>query len=302
MNDEKQTEVLIEREGRTWRWGESAYLKTWNGLKQTVSQAALKAIALPLAIILAALTFFFSARKEREDSRGKEIPIQNIAIEIPVIESKILSELPNTITRQRVGTGVVGRIKVFNLRSLMQVPVGSEAKAILESGATNGIVKARLTSALMVDGEPIIPENAVVFGHGMSTEERLFVEFQKVIFANGESFSIRAQAFDVADKILGLKGSLVGTKTRKMGMALGFGLLGGMADGLQDTSGSSMWGLQQKKSIRDAALSGASKAAIDQSKAYIEDMKNAPNIIEVKKGTEFYLIIDEPKREDNKNE
>ncbi len=71
-----------------------------------------------------------------------------------------------------------------------------------------------------------------------------------------------------------------------------------MADGLRETSGSSFF-VTQKPSVKDAALGGASKAALDQSAAYLEEMKKSPNIIEVKSGSEFLIIIDEPKPKGN---
>jgi type IV secretory pathway VirB10-like protein len=188
----------------------------------------------------------------------------------------------------------MGRIQVFNLRSLTEIPVGSEARATLESGASNGIVKARLAAPMLVDNEPVIPEGATVFGHGRSTEERLFVEFTRAVFPSGESFPIRAQAFDPSDKILGLKGALVGNKTKKMAMGMLLGFMGGMADGLQDTSGS-LFEVSRRRSVKDAALSGTAKAALDQSQMNLDQIKNAPEIIEVKQGTSFYLIVDEPK-------
>lgn len=298
--NQKPTEVLIEREGRTFRWGQGAYFRTWNGLKETLSVSALKVLALPIAIVLGIVTFF-SGRKEAQDQRGRTVAVPTITQDVPIIEARILDgrQTPNQLQAPRIGRGVVGRIKVFRLSQLSEIPVGSEARAILESGASNGIVKARLLSALKVDGDAILPERTTIFGRGRSSEERLYVEFHKAVFPSGESIEIRGQAFDVRDKILGLKGSLIGTRSKKMGLAIGFGVLGGMADGLQSTSGSSPWGVQEKKSMRDAALSGASKAALDQSTAYIEEMKNAPHIIEVKTGTEFYLIIDEPMRKEN---
>lgn len=298
--NQKPTEVLIEREGRTFRWGQGAYFRTWNGLKETLSVSALKALALPIAIVLGIVTFF-SGRKEAQDQRGRTVAVPTITQDVPIIEARILDgrQTPNQLQAPRIGRGVVGRIKVYRLSQLSEIPVGSEAKAILESGASNGIVKARLLSALKVDGDAILPERTTIFGRGRSSEERLYVEFHKAVFPSGESMVIRGQAFDARDKILGLKGALIGTRTRKMGLAIGFGVLGGMADGLQSTSGSSLWGVQEKKSMRDAALSGASKAALDQSTAYIEEMKNAPHIIEVKTGTEFYLIIDDPIRKEN---
>lgn len=297
MNEESK--VYIEKEGKVFRWGQDAYFKTWNGLKETISVSRVKAVALPLAVILSVLTFFFSGDREAIDQRGKEMDIPTISQDVPMIVAPIYDgkESVNQIKIPRVATGALGRIRVFNLRRTSEIPVGSEAKAVLESGATDGIVKAKLASALMVDGEPILPEGATLFGRGKSMEERLFVEFQKAVFPGGESFPIRGQAFDIGDKILGLKGSVVGRRTKKMGMAVGFGVLGGMTDALQETSGSSFFG-HQKRSVRDAALAGASKAALDQSQVYLEEMKNSPNIIEVKKGTEFYLIIDEPKRKE----
>jgi len=238
-----------------------------------------------------------STKKEKSQKTGKELAAPTYSRDESFLSPKLLTErdLTNVIRRPKSESSALGKIKIVSLRRVSEIPVGSEATAVLESGATDGIIKAKLTAPLMVDGEPLLPEHAVLFGKGKSTDERLMVEFQKVILPSGESFQIRAQAFDSTDKILGLKGSVVGTRTKKMAAAMGFGLLGGLADGLQDTSGSSIFSMNQRKSVRDAALSGASKAALDQSQAYIEEMKKSPNIIEVKSGTEFVVIIDEPK-------
>ena len=170
-------------------------------------------------------------------------------------------------------------------------------KAILTSGATDGIVKAVLTNPLLVDGEPALPERTVFFGKGKSGDARLFVEFTKVIFPTGESFPIRAQALDLSDQILGLKGAIVGTKTKKMAGAVAFGLVGGMTAGLQDTSGSFF--NSRRPTLRDGALAGASKASLDQSQIYLDEMKKSPNVIEVKSGTNILIMTDEPKAKSN---
>ena len=83
-----------------------------------------------------------------------------------------------------------------------------------------------------------------------------------------------------------------------MMMAMGLGFLGGMADGMRENTSGSYFS-SRKPTTRDAALSGASKAALDQSEAYLEEMKKSPNIIQVKSGTEFYFIIDDEKRKEN---
>lgn len=294
MNENNQ--VYIEKEGRVFRWGQAAYFQTWNGLKKTVSIESLRVAAIPIAVVLAALTYFFSKEKDLRERQGSELQAPTLVQADQILNAPIYTGNPMAGRQvlQSARKITPGQIRIYSLRSYSEIPVGSEARGILESGATDGIVKAKLISALTVDGESVLPEGTTLFGRGKSSEERLFVEFNKVIFPNGESLPIIGQAFDASDKILGIKGSIVGRRTKKMGMAIGFGVIGGMADALQETSGSSFFG-NQKRSVRDAAFAGASKAALDQSQVYIDEMKNSPNVIEVKRGTEFFLIIDEQK-------
>ena len=251
-----------------------------------------------LALILSVFVTGIFSKRKTVGKNSKEMASPSISRDVPITVPRILSQSDsvNVIPRKGPGYSDQRKIKVLTLRGLSEIPVGSETKAILISGGTDGIVKAKLTQSLIVDGEPLIPENSIIFGKGKSGEERLYVEFNKVIFPSGESFQILAQSFDPSDKIQGLKGAIVGTRAKKMGMAMGLGFLGGMADGLRDTSGSLF--MSQKPTVKDAALSGASKAALDQSEAYLEEMKKSPNIIEVKAGTEFVIIIDEPKKKE----
>lgn len=253
-----------------------------------------------LALILAVFVTGILGKRKIVGKNSKELSSPPLSREVPLTVPRILnnSDSVNVISRKNSDYSDKRKIKVLTLRALSEIPVGSETKAILVSGGTDGIVKAKLTQSLIVDGEPLIPENSILFGKGKSGEERLYVEFNKVIFPSGESFKILAQSFDPIDKIQGLKGAIVGRRTKKMGMAMGMGFLGGMADGMRETSGSSLF-TNQKPTVKDAALSGASKAALDQSEAYLEEMKKSPNIIEVKSGTEFIIIIDEPKKKEN---
>jgi len=248
-------------------------------------------------VLVVCVGMIFSSKKEKKRNQGKSMPAPIGGREQVDLGAKIMTDrdLVNLIPRPKSISSDLGHIRVVNLRSISEVPIGSEMQAVLVSGATDGIVKAMLTAPLVVDGEPVIPENSVLFGKGKSGEERLMVEFNKVIFPTGEAFAIRAQAFDLSDRVLGLKGAVVGTRAKKMAGAIAFGFLGGMADGLQTTSGSSMF-LPQRPSTRDAALAGASKAALDQSQAYMEELKRSPNIIEVKSGSSLVVIVDEPKQ------
>lgn len=302
MNEDQMETVKIKPDQGTESFGMNTYLAAMEGRFDSRGYRSSLFVALALMAVLA-IAMMMSKKMGTVQTSGKELSAPQLSRDDSGISSKLLTErdLTNVIRRPRVDSSQLGKIKVVSLRSLSEIPVGSEVKAVLESGATDGIVKARLMAPLLVDGEPLLPENAIIFGKGKSAEERLFVEFTRVIFPTGESFPIRAQGFDVSDKILGLKGAVVGTRTKKMAAAMAFGFLGGMADGLQNTSGS-LFLSGKKPSARDAALSGASKAALDQSQAYIEEMKRSPNIIEVKAGTELVVIIDEPKQKEDSYE
>ena len=242
------------------------------------------------------LTGLFGKRKI-VGQNSKELQPPSFNREVPLTAPRILNQSDQmNMNQKKYAAADKKQIQILTLRGMTEIPVGSEVKAVLVSGGTDGIVKAKLTQSLIVDGEPLIPENSIIFGKGKSGEERLYVEFNKVILPTGESFKFTAQSFDLSDKIQGLKGAVVGTRAKKMGMAVGLGFIGGMADGMRETSGSIF--MSQKPTMKDAALSGASKAALVQSEAYLEEMKKSPNIIEVKAGTEFMIIVDEAKKKE----
>ena len=293
---EENKAVEVKADVGTQSIGTSSYFESKsNSDKRHFKVTAFVTMALILSVFVTGL---FNKRKIKGQN-SKELPAPNFSRDVPITPPQILNNVTNVnVIGRRNTASPKGKIKVLSLRGISEIPIGSEVKAVLVSGGTDGMIKAKLTQSLIVDGEPLIPENSVLFGKGKSGEERLYVEFSKVIFPTGEAYSILAQAFDQTDKIQGLKGSIVGTRTKKMAMAMGLGLMGGMADGLRETSGSSFF-VTQKPSVKDAALGGASKAALDQSAAYLEEMKKSPNIIEVKSGSEFLIIIDEPKPNGN---
>jgi hypothetical protein len=296
MTNEEKT-VSIQADQGTESFGKNAYVAAVEGQfdKHGFRSSLVVVIAL-MALIM--VVMWITSKPPRDQKSGQALPSPAMSRDDPVLGPKLLTErdLTNVIRPRLPDRSVLGKIRVFSLRSIFEIPIGAEVKATLESGATDGIVKAKITDPLLVDGEPILPSGAVLFGKGKSGEERLSVEFKKVILPSGESFPIRAQAFDASDRILGLKGAIVGTKTKKIASAMAFGFLGGMADGLQETGGASiLYG--RRPTMRDAALAGASKAALDQSQMYLEDLKRSPNVIHVKSGEPIVVIFDEPKKQ-----
>ncbi len=187
--------------------------------------------------------------------------------------------------------GKVTPIQVLSFINNREIPPGAEAKATLLTGATNGLIKARLVEALKVDGVSLLDAGVLLIGQGRSTEERLFVDFKKAVFRDGKTITISAQAYDTSDSILGLKGSRVGDATLKLAASSGLHFISGLATGLQAPSVDEA-GRPRRPSTSDAALTGVAQASSEQAKSYMESIKGRPVIIEVKSGTTFIVTFD----------
>ena len=172
----------------------------------------------------------------------------------------------------------------------ISITAGSLAMAALATGASNGPVKAILTEGLTVGDEELIEPDAVLLGTGQSSEERLFIRFDKVVFKDGSMAAIQADAADSSDKMPGLKGSKIGRYALRLGGSAGLNFVSGLADGLQEneTRGPTV---VNKSTVKNAMLNGASRAALDQSREIMTGLKNDRPIIEVPEGTPIYVLF-----------
>ena len=185
----------------------------------------------------------------------------------------------------------IERLSVISRTENLEVPLGSSAKAMLVTGATNGPVKAKLLEDVELNGEVYIQEGSVLWGKGASTESRLIVVFSKYVTEDGVAKDIKATAYDISDQILGLKGSIIGRTSKKL--LAGAGL--GVAAALQTMQKAENVGgvAVVKPSIENALLSGASNAALGMAEQEFEELKDKQNIIEVKKNTEIHVVFGE---------
>jgi hypothetical protein len=221
------------------------------------------------------------------DSKDRKIRVDGENIVVPAL----VLEFQRAIAIPEWAKVKAAPIKILSFVNSSEIPPGAEAKAMLLTGATNGLIKAKLTEPVKIDGVSFLDAGVILLGQGHSTEERLYVDFRKAVFRDGKSISISAQAYDSSDTILGLKGSRVGDLGLKLAASSGLNFLSGMAVGLQ-TPAYDQSGRPLKPSVGDAALNGVSKAAGDQAKSYMEEIKNRPPIIEVKIGSIFIVTFD----------
>ena len=217
--------------------------------------------------------------------------VSNVAtIEVPpAAEPNLDPKARNKGTGQSVqhfsGLEVVSRPR------LGKIPPGTSVNAKFTAGASNGLVRAVLTETLSANGDGIADTGTVLIGNGNSTEERLMVQFNKMVFRDGTVQNIKAQACDKEDQMIGIKGSKVSKYATMLAAGIGLNFAGGLADGLQETEVQN--GVAVKKSdLRNAALNGAAKASIETSKEILEKWKQQKTVIEVKEGTEICVIFD----------
>lgn len=176
-------------------------------------------------------------------------------------------------------------------REIAGIPPGTLVKAKLVTGASDGPVRAALTQDVVVNGERLIEVGSTILGNGSSTEERLFVRFDRLVKKDGSVVIIQAQALDRKDRIAGLKGNKVSTEAMKLAAGIGLNFVGGMSDALQETEVKGGVAVRSS-SMKNALLNGAAHAALDQSRDLISSYKDKAPRIEVEKGRTIEVMFD----------
>lgn len=157
------------------------------------------------------------------------------------------------------------------------------AKAKLITGASDGPIRAAILDDVSLNGEIVLVAGTLLLGSGASTEERLYVNFNRLVKKDGTSEPVRAQAFDGKDKIAGLKGNKISSEATKLAAGIGLNFLGGMSEALQESEVQGGVAVR-KPSLKNALLNGAATATLDQGRDIISSIKNKAPLIEVPAG------------------
>ncbi|MBL7555108.1 MAG: TrbI/VirB10 family protein [Bdellovibrionaceae bacterium] len=294
MTDEVKVKVVGSSPEKPW--GPFGQFFHKDGMKNSISQKALNTCLVFFLIFMTISTVISSCNEETRQKFDLLLQMPDVQKATNEVAAPPIydNNREASYSRQQKGSiqpKPVEKIKVVSLSQINSIPTGVEVPCALVSGATNGPVKAKLTENLSVDGEVIFEKGSIIFGTGKSTEERLFVNFKKLITKDGKEIKIKAQAYDQSDKIIGLKGSKISNRAWKMAGATGLSFIAGYTEALK-TPEIPIFGSTKAPSPRDAALSGAANAAMEQSKEMIESMKNAPVIIEVSAKTPITVIFE----------
>ena len=287
--------VTVARDdGHKRRWGLPSILYRKEGTKHSINSKV--AAGLFGSFMLAGVgysivsEFFKPTPSESNGPIGfNEQVTANEVIQVPRGDSETM-RVTNSKPRPRGQTSYLG-LQVIQRPNLGKIPPGTMVKAKFITGASNGPLKAILVEALLVNGEEIVPEGTSLVGSGSSGDDRLTVQFTKLVFRDGKSQVIQGQACDLSDQTVGVKGQKLSKYAVMMAAGAGLNFVGGMAQGLQETQVQN--GVATTKNdLRNAALNGASKAALDQSQDILTDIRNKKSVIQVESGKEFYVLFE----------
>lgn len=291
---ENATVTITKDNGYKNRWGLSNLIYRQQGPKRSLNgkvTAGLFGSLMLMGVGYSIVSEFFNptTTTQGEPIGYNESASPTSQIEIPKGESEWQKPIP--VARKATTVKNFTGLQVIERPLLGKIPPGTMVKARFITGASNGPLKATLAEPLVVNGDAIVPEGTVIVGSGSSGEDRLTVQFSKLVFGNGKSQNIQAQGCDIEDQTVGIRGKKISKYAYMLAVGAGLNFVGGLTEGLQESQVQN--GVAVKKNdLKNAALNGASKAALDQSQQVLTDVKNNKSIFQVESGKEFYVLFE----------
>ena len=293
MSEEVKVNVAND-DGHKRRWGLSSLLYRKEGTKQSIN--AKVAAGLFGSFMVAGVGYSVASEFFKPIPSESSGPIAfneqvnpQERIQVPTGNSEL--NRPTPMKARPRGVVNYSGLQVVQRPNVGKIPPGIMVKARFVTGASNGPLKAILAEPLSVNGEDIAPEGTALVGTGSSGEDRLVVQFTKMVFKDGKSQNIQAQACDISDQLVGVKGKKVSKYAIMLATGAALNFLGGVAEGMQESQVQN--GVAVKKNdLNNAALNGAAKAALDQSQEVLSNVRNRKSVIQVDSGKEFLILFE----------
>ena len=289
----EMNQVTVERDnGHESRWAFGRWFYRREGQKESLST---RRVTIMLGIVFFASALFLLVRAPSQEIA----PESPIALETDAMVNSSFQSIPefrpelSTGTKPKSGSAPMKFKGVEHVERprLVSIPPGTTGVAILAGAATDGRVRAELTEDVVFNGETLLPKGAKLIGTGSSGADRLTISFSKVVFKDGLTQTITAEAADPDDQVVGLKGSKVSKYAAMVAAAGALSFAGGVAEGMQETE--NQGGVVAKKAnLKNAALNGAAKATLEVGSELVTSWKNKKSVIVVKEGSSLLVVFD----------
>lgn len=292
MDDENKSVEITQEPKVESRFG-------FQGKDKGLPKQTVKILMAGAALSLGTIMWMRAPDKPDISSSGVDTPetsqvgaIQAVSLETysAQAEKDQITEKNRKSSKRTLVVKLPGLQKIDRTRA-SQIPPGSEVRARLLTGASNGLVRAVLLESLRVQGENYLKAGETVVGQGQSTEDRLFVRFTQVVHKDGSVEAVQGQAVDAEDKTAGLPGSKFKRYAMRYGTAVGLYFVGGMTEGLQERT---IVGQQvvANPDAKNALLNGASRAAVEMANDQMSNMRNQPPPISIPAGQEILIVFE----------
>lgn len=274
----------------------------YQNIKRSETPYGLGLILSVPAVLLLAIFLETPSKSAKEDRTseflGLEVPREQFGgktITIPELSSEDTARHDSNRGSSNSSSKIPKKLsgpEILNRGPGVTIPPGSTIKAVLLTGASDGLVKAQTLEPLIVNGDTLIPENAIFVGSGQSGNDRLSVHFTKVVLKDGSVTTVNAIASDKDDQIAGIKGSRISYRATKLATGIGLNFVGGITEGLQTSQGQS-GALVTQPTMRNALLNGAATASLQESQEMMKESENEKPKIEVAVGTSILITFSE---------
>lgn len=297
---ENEKVTIGKDDGEKNRWDVKKFLYLREGKKTSLNMklaAILSVVVVTVGTLYSVLSEFFkptpSENAEPISFNGQVLTAseQSLNLKIPTGQGELEKAKPLKPISGAARIKLSGPVVVTRPNS-GHIPNGVQGKAKFITGASDGIIKAVLLEPLVFNDEELAESGSILVGQGSSNDERLMVQFSRLIFKSGSHITVHAQGLDLEDQLLGIKGKKISKYLKMLTSGAALNFLGGLSEGLQESQISSNGTVTKKSDLKNAALNGASKAALEQSQQLLSELKDQKFIVEIESGKEFLVLFD----------
>ena len=297
---ENEKVTIGKDDGEKNRWGIKKFLYLREGKKTSLNMklaAILSVVVVVVGTLYSVFSEFFKPTPSENagpisfNGQVATAAAQSQSLKVPTGQGELEKAKPTKTAGGGVRIKLSGPVVVARPNS-GHIPSGAQSRAKFITGASNGLITAALIEPLVFNGEELAESGSLLIGQGSSNDERLMVQFSKLVFKGGGHITIQAQGLDLEDQLLGIKGKKISKYLKMMTSGAALNFLGGLSEGLQESQVSPNGTVTKKSDLKNAALNGASKAALEQSQQLLSELKDQKSTVEIESGKEFIILFD----------
>lgn len=215
-------------------------------------------------------------KKKRQKAKIVSVP------QIKLMAKQIItrSDLPSSEGSLPTGTNFIGKLI-----------------STIDTRDQNQFIKALLPYGGSFKGKNKIPKDTVLLGsvNYPGTGEKVFVNFVKAIFPDGQEIEVNAQALNPQDYSTGILGDYHGTATVRIATTLGLSMVSGMTEVLTEKQALGESGtITPKSTMKNAFYHGVSKVSEMEANRQAGELSNEKAYVTVDAGNDLIVSLIAP--------